>query len=94
MPDSVIICKKGKDSSNPKAIYANTKSNTFFGCKVVKRDSTEGNTKDGQKPKRQVKNPYIRDKQAKKFFNEPLKEKIFVDTDSYIDRYDFSSVDS
>ena len=90
----MIICKKGKDSSNPKAIYANTKSNTFFGCKVVKRDLTKVNTKDGSKPKRQVKNPYIRDKQAKKFFNEPLKEKIFVDTDSYIDRYDFSSADS
>ncbi len=66
VPDSVLICKKGDKESNMKALYANLKMNSFFGCGITDTKTIRNNSNG--RYKRGVK-------------GEPLKRKVFFKTD-------------
>lgn len=64
VPDSVYICTRSRDNSEPKGLFANCKMNNFFGQDVLLSGGkrTTNSTKSKVKSKKQL---------------EPLQKKIF-----------------
>ena len=64
VPDSVYICTRSRDNSEPKGLFANCKMNNFFGQDVLISGGkgTTNSTKSKVKSKKQL---------------EPLQKKIF-----------------
>ena len=51
MPDKVLICSKANEAQAPKSIYSNKQMNTFFGCNVVRQNSSVKTTESKKKKK-------------------------------------------
>ena len=73
LPDSLFICTKSKDKSDPKVVFANSRLNQFFGVDVLSKKQMKKAPKLGTR--RQPKS--ILANSSEQLPKNPLKHKIF-----------------